>query len=81
MKTCKRCSNEFEPVNSSQLYCKFCTYKHIKEVAAARKKHYRQRLTPEARHVFVSKEWEEAMERRANYIADYYVRTGVLLNF
>jgi hypothetical protein len=75
MKTCVRCGKEFKPTVHNQIVCIFCRAKYIEEQAKKRK----QKKVPD------SKGWEGrikgATEKRANYIADFYAQTGILLRY
>lgn len=74
---CLRCLNDFSPTNGAQKYCVQCKYKHMKE---NQKKYQKKALAP-----YDHRGWEgrirEATEKRAEFIANWYMETGVLLAY
>ena len=77
MKSCARCSNLFMPTNNKNLYCVQCKYKHMAE--AHRK--YMKKSQERSKYVYNPKDMERVMEVRAEYISDFFVRTGILLQW
>jgi uncharacterized Zn finger protein (UPF0148 family) len=82
-KQCFRCEINFIPKSGNTLYCVFCRHKHYVEAAAKRKTKARHKKNPLSPYDY--RGWEgrlkKAMEVRAEYISEYYLRNGVLLNW
>lgn len=83
-KPCKRCYKDFETPFFTKKYCTWCVAIHIKEIAKRRK--YKNPMKKEKRPLSDIDSTEEsrirmlnAMEVRAEYIANYFMETGVLL--
>lgn len=76
MKTCIRCSNEFSPNTHNQIVCILCRSKYMDEQTQLRRRTMKK-YTPEG----WEKRMKQAMEMRAEYIADFYMETGRLLTW
>lgn len=83
LKPCKRCQDPFRPTTGNSVVCVVCRPKWMKEEKSRMKHISQMRKHPEA--PYNHRGWEGRMkmaqEVRAEYIASYFLRNGVLLKW